>query len=230
MLIAAIIYFTFVILNIIFIVPLFLKDLKDGKINGSFEYFAIFFIVLVPILNIVSIVYFTNDFISYFKEVKKEKNDLKKEKKNLKKHPELASIEVLKNIREFLIQEDSKGKDVSESILFVNDLYHLIDALNTNHHNTDIKNLLLENEITLARSLSIIKESTKINTENDGKLILYFKEILEHFSKEVYTIIENSINKENELQKDTEKAILSRLTEEMIEEREFQKKRSFISS
>jgi hypothetical protein len=205
------------ILNFIFVLPTFLKEVKNEPEHVTPLYILSFLIVIFPIFNLYVLIYFLKNNYPEFKE-KLAKRKFKK------KHPELISLNILKDIRE--IYSDHLTKDIDTKsrktiIEFVDMLHSLINILETNHQQAEFARILSLYELSFALIQSTLKESKLINDELTNELLLISKESIEQAIVETQEIIEKEIRVENE----SNEVIRNNLINGLKEDQAYHKKR-----
>jgi large-conductance mechanosensitive channel len=227
-----ILYLIISVLNLILFVPEFWSKSKDEiDFNAFRTIIHIFFFFLLPTFNIIA-------FIAFSVAKIRKLNDKKKSEKFSRENPKLASIKTLKDIRDLYITETSsiilesfqdilvfteKQDSRLEDFVYVEkDLSALITELENEQRSPEISSILIKNEITLTRILTILKESEEINDKLTSELLVVSLDSLKLFLLEIQKIKEEQKTHKKEF----ENIVRSRLIDELQDEFQHQKNRA----
>jgi hypothetical protein len=98
---------------------------------------------------------------------------------------------------------------------FIDKLKRNIEILETKLDVESYKNLLVQYDFTFARIISILKESSKLNENTQNKVLLTSKELIDGFLEESQQLLD----KDNEMEFETQEVILNRFMKELEEEK-----------
>jgi hypothetical protein len=136
----------------------------------------------------------------------------------MKLHPGERSLESLKEIY-FHYRNWNKA---SEYKVFIEKLDDIFNTLETKCTEPDYRDLLSRYEFTFARTNSIVEESSNFKESVRNKILNTSKELLEGFVEEFYVLLE----KEKDMEDQTEEVISTRFLQELEEEKIIQSKQT----
>jgi hypothetical protein len=169
---------------------------KDSKLFD--EEIEILFVSFVPIINVFYLFAIIWLYISSYLE--------------RKFHPENTSFKILKEI--LCLYTDSSYA-IEHFSKFIDKLKRNIEILETKLDVESYKNLLVQYDFTFARIISILKESSKLNENTQNKVLLTSKELIDGFLEESQQLLD----KDNEMEFETQEVILNRFMKELEEEK-----------
>jgi hypothetical protein len=184
---------------------------EKQKVSGD-NLFGIGIIVsFIPIINILYFIFLICLCFIYSK-------DYKQNTKEQKLHPEKFSLKILKEI----VCLYNAGDSIVHYSEFIKTLEENINILETKCDTEVYKNLLLRYEFTFARIKSIIEESSNLKDIARNTVLTTSKELIDGFLKEFQQLLD----KDNEIESETEKVILNRFMKELDEEKIIHSRRS----
>ena len=197
------------LLNFIIVLPLFLKEIKeDPKFKEAT--LIIFISFFIPILNGILLFLVLKDEYPIFR-------DNRKKKKFEKKHPELVSLNILKDIHNIYFDKIANIKDNDSKktlIIIENKLNYLVDILEAKHIKSEYSRILSLYELTLALIVSTIKESEQINAEITNEVLLVSKDSIEQIFLEVQQLENIEVNLENKSNEVIRKSLIDKIKED----------------
>ena len=221
------IYISVTVINVVLF--LIWKRLKEDTVY-FWDYAPSMFLPLLNILNSLVCVFNISAILTKKHMVKR----------NSKKHPEIAALNVLKEILKKYKSEinlhnknamyrqiqiacnEEKGMEFKKMVDLDWKFQSLFEYLEKECNKPEITKLFLENEITFTRILTIINESEKINEDLTSELLMISRETLMNFHSEVMSIK----LKEEKIKNETEEATRNRLIEELKDEVMYQNNRA----
>mgnify|MGYP003483097695 CR=1 FL=1 len=181
------------ILCFIIIIPSFIKEAKnDSELRSAG--LVILILMICPIFNLMTLCFILKE------EYPNVKKKIEK-RKYAKKHPELVSLNILKDICKIYSDNLTNNKDTDSRktiIAFVNKLNSLIDTLETNHKKPDYARILSLYELSFALIKSTLEESKLVNEELTNELLLISKESIEQAMVEVQGLSDKETRMKNE--------------------------------
>jgi hypothetical protein len=218
------IYVFFVIGNLIISAPKILKGIKEKTMDEPSGDIVALIFLFVPIFNAMIFLFFFIPIVAPW--IKKTIISAKK-----KKHPQIVSLNILKNIHKQFELESNKyfgpNKKTPQILeTYVTNLDTINDYLKNNYQKTNISYILLSYEVTFKKVLESLQESEEFNNITRNKILASTHKIIDKFYDEILKIE----NKKIEIENMSEETIRNRIIKELESDRMYhQKKTSKVS-